>query len=149
MPTHIHNLQAITPFYGLLSEYCYIFCCDIIVERARLSTEYCRVQNNSFLRNNFKSRHIAISRQPNNRYFKLYVIPVIDNYCILLTIKLLPPLRKGKLLLIHICLFKNHHKCYPSNFDRYTPRINFFIQPLDVPVCSSSEKVSCDSFRLW
>ena len=116
---------------------------------ARLSAEYYRVQNNSFLRNNVNSGHIAISRQPNNRYFKLCVIPVIDNYCIFLTIKLFPPLRKGKLLLIHICLFKNHHKCYPSNFDRRTPRNNFFIKPLDVPICSPSENVSCDSFPLW
>ena len=35
--------------------------------------------------------YIVISRQPNNNHFKLYVIPVIDNYWILLKIKLLPP----------------------------------------------------------
>ena len=73
----------------------------------------------------------------------------MDDCCTLLTIKLLPPLSKGKLLLIRKCLFKNHHKCYPSIFDRRTPRIKFLIQPLGVHPCFPSEKVSCDGFCLW
>ena len=31
MPTSIHNLQAVKPLYGFISEYCYIFCWDIIL----------------------------------------------------------------------------------------------------------------------
>ena len=108
------------------------------------------MQNNRFLRKNVKSGHISISWQPNNRYFKLFLIPVIDNYFIFLTIKIpSPPLRKGKPFLIHTCLFKNHHKWYLSIFDRRTPWIKFIIQPLDVHVCSTSEKLPCDIFRLW
>ena len=106
------------------------------------------MKNNSFLRNNIKSGKIGIYRQPKNSYCKLCVIPVIDNYCIFLTIKLLPPLRKGKLIYIHTCLFKNNHKWYSSIFDRRTPHIKFFIQPLDVQVWSPLEKVSCDIFCL-
>ena len=98
--------------------------------------------------NNVNSRNIEIYRKLNNRYCKLCVIPVIDNYFIFLTIKLLPPLIKGKLLLIRTCLFKNHHKCYPSSFYWLIPWIKFFIQPLDVHVCSPSEKVYFDSIRL-
>ena len=63
--------------------------------------------------------------------------------------KLFLPLSKGKLLLVITCLFKNHHKLYPSRFDRRTPHISFFIRPIDVHVWSHSEKVSCDSFCLW
>ena len=58
--------------------------------RLLLSTKYFRVQNTSFLRNNIKSGHIAISWQPKNRYYKLCGILVIDHYCILLAIKLFP-----------------------------------------------------------
>ena len=61
----------------------------------------------------------------------------------------LSPLIKGKLLLIHACIFKNHHKCYPSGFDLHTTHIKLFIQPLDVHIWSSSKKVSFDSVRLW
>ena len=76
-----------------------------------------------FLEKNVKYKHIAIYWQPRNRYCKLCVIPVIDNYCISLTIKLLPPLSKGNIPLIHICLFKNHHKFHPPGFEFHTPRI--------------------------
>ena len=48
--------------------------------------------------------------QPNNRYCKLCVIPLIYNYYISLKIKLLPPLSKRKLLLIHTSIFKNDQK---------------------------------------
>ena len=39
---------------------------------------------------------------------------------------------------------------YNSN-DNYcrTPQIKFFIQPLDFHICSPSENMYCDSFRLW
>ena len=83
------------------------------------------MQNNSFLRKDVKSGHFAISWKPKNRYFKLCVITVIDNCCIFLTIKLLLPLIKGKLLFIHTCIFKNRHKCYPSRFYRCKPQIKF------------------------
>ena len=101
------------------------------------------------LRNNVKSRQIEISQQPNNRYCKLCVIPVINNDWIFLKIKILPPPSKGKLFLIHTCLFKNYHKCYTSKFDRRTPPIKFTTHPLDVHLWYTSEKVSCDSFWLW
>ena len=65
------------------------------------------------------------------------------------TITLFPPLSKGKPILIHTRLFRNDQKCYPSRFDSRAQQINFFIQPLDVHVCSPSEKISCDSLHLW
>ena len=113
----------------------------------QLNIVECRIT--VFLRNNVKYGHIEISRKPKNRYCKLCIILVIDNYCIFLTVKLLPPLSKGKLLLIHTCLSNNHHKGYPSRFDRRTQQIKYLIQPLDVHVYSPSENVSCDSFLLW
>ena len=101
------------------------------------------------MRNNVKSEHIAISQKSNNTYWKLCVIPVMNNYCILLTIKLFSSLIKGKLFLIYACLFNKHHKFYPSIFYLHTPRIKCFIQPIDVHVWSPSENSSWDIFRLW
>ena len=113
----------------------------------RLNISECRIT--VFCAKMLSLYHIAISWQLNNSYFKLCFILVIDSYCIFLTIKLLNPPSKGKLLLIHTCLFKNNHKCYPSRFDSRTRWNNFIIQPLDIHIYSPSENVSCDSFRLW
>ena len=112
-------------------------------------TDYCRYQNNSFLRNNVNPGHISISRQPKNRYCKLCVIPIIDNSWTFLRIKLFPSLSKYKFFLICTCLFKNNQKWFSSSFDCLTPRIQFINHPLDVHIYSPSENVLCDSFRLW
>ena len=99
--------------------------------------------------NNVKSGNIEISWKPNNTCCNFCGVPVIENHCIPLTIKLFLPLRELKLLLVNTCIFKNHQRWYPSGFDRRTPRINIFIQLLDVNVCLLSEKVCCDHVRLW
>ena len=39
-------------------------------------------------------------------YCKLCVIPVIENYCIFLRIKLFPPISKGRIFLIHTYLLR-------------------------------------------
>ena len=83
-----------------------------------------------------KSGHLAIFWKTPKKVLKLYGIPVIENYCISITIKLFPPLRKGGLLLIHTCMFKNHQKRYSSVFERLTPQMKFFIRSLDVQVLS-------------
>ena len=113
----------------------------------RLNIAECRIT--VFFSTIFKSGRSTISQKLNNGYCKICVIPVIDHCRIMLTIKLFPALSKGKLILIHTCLFRNHHKCYTSSFDHHTPHIKFFIHTIGVHVCSPSEKVSCDSFRLW
>ena len=51
--------------------------------------------------------------------------------------------------MFRVCLFKNHHKCYPSVFERRTPQTDFIMNPLDVHVCSLSKKLSCYSVILW
>ena len=66
------------------------------------------MQNNHFLCIFLKSGHIAISRQPNNRYYKLCVIPVIDNYWIFLTIKLLTPQKFSWFIHVSLRITKNY-----------------------------------------
>ena len=66
--------------------------------------------------------------------------PIDKHYLIYLTIKLLPPLSKGNIPLIHICLFNNHHKFHPPGFEFHTPRIIFFIHPLDVHVFPTTKE---------
>ena len=67
MPTHIHNLPVITPFYEFLSQYCY-FSVETPFCKGRFFPRNIVEFRITFLHKNVNSGNIEIPRQPSNSY---------------------------------------------------------------------------------